>query len=120
MVDDVPARVVMFMDLESKTVTREPYEEPTTSWAFRSAAPRFTNEQKTIEGVQCEHVIFMNSDRASASRDAGGAWFSRSLGIVMQDENPAEGWIWRVTSIEFVEPAANVFDVSPGHTVVED
>jgi hypothetical protein len=105
LIDDPTTLTLVFLDIKHRLLQREPYGEQLKGWSFRGASPRYTRDRKNVEGVECVRIELQSPG------GKGETWISESQGVVMRDEDPFEGWVWEITSIEFCEPEEGVFQI---------
>ncbi|MGH9455110.1 MAG: hypothetical protein ACRD2O_14195 [Terriglobia bacterium] len=76
----------------------------------------FTNDRKTIHGLECTRVSLLPLQNRPAENLQGETWIAADWGLVMLDvaETPDVERRWEVLQIDRIEPDPSVFQVPEG------
>jgi len=120
-IDDVVQLTLMVFDVKRHLFHKERCEAPRSAWSFSRVEAIYVDERMRIHGTECRRVLFKPfSGRGVGGGDVGGAWIAETEGLVLAEDNPAEGWRWELTNLEFLEPEPIVFSVPAGFTAIEE
>jgi hypothetical protein len=118
--------ISILWDPSTKTMTLISYPEHTTRSVERPAYPsedkwmgrgpfflKFTDEMKTIHGLECTRVSLVSTGRPDFTGWQNETWVASDWGLVMLDvaDGPTGVTRWEVVRLERVEPQPFIFDV---------
>ena len=120
-IGDPSTLTFVFLDLNQKLMQKEEHGPVFAEWLFKRVAATYTDDHRSIQGIECVRVAFRNIiPGTSVGEDVGEAWISKLEGIVMKDDNPKDGWTWGVTEIDLREPDPGTFEIPKGFRKARD